>query len=197
MIYLVRHGQTEWNLERRLQGQLDVPLNETGRNEAVLCAKQLSSVKIDNIISSDLSRAKETAVIINKSLLLPVTFDARLKELNCGNLQGNVIKEVPWHTFIHNPDEFNSEPLVDFYNRLKSFFDEIDALKNTVIVTHTGVVKMIKHLADNPNSYNQEDFEKTALQFKVRNGEIFTWDKTQRFQLLTKESFQRSNSLEY
>ena len=197
MIYLIRHGQTEWNLERRLQGQEDVSLNETGRNEAVVCAKQLASIKVDCIISSDLTRAKETADIINKSLSLPITLDSRLKELHCGDLQGTIIKEVPWHTFIHDPHKFNSEPLVDFYNRLKSFFNEIDATKNTVIVTHTGVVKMIKHLADNPDSYNQDDFEKTALQFKVRNGDIFMWDKTKKFQLLVNESVKRTKGLEY
>ena len=197
MIYIARHGQTEWNLERRLQGQLDAPLNDTGRKEAVACAKQLTSAKIGKIISSDLSRAKETADIINKSLSLPITLDSRLKELNCGDLQGNIITEVPWHTFIHDPNHFHSEPLADFYSRLKSFFNELDATKNTLIVTHTGVVKMIMHLAQNPDSYNQEDFENTALQFKVKNGDIFTWDKGQMLQLLTKDPLKKSDSLEY
>ena len=197
MIYLVRHGQTVWNLEHRLQGQLDISLNTTGQDEAALCAKQLSAIKIDKIISSDLSRAKETAMIISKSLSLPLAFDSRLKELNCGDLQGHVIKEVPWHTFIHDPHKFNSEPLADFYDRLKSFFKELDEIQNTVIVTHTGVVKMIMHLAYHPDSYDRADFEQTALQFKVRNGEIFTWDKEQRFQLLANEAFQKSDRLAY
>jgi len=197
MIYIARHGQTDWNLERRLQGQLDVPLNETGRNEARQCARQLASVKIDKIISSDLARAKETADIINGSLSLPVNYDSRLRELNCGDLQGNIIKEVPWNTFIHDPNHFHSESLIDFYARLKSFFDEIDIIKNTLIVTHTGVVKMIMHLVQNPNSYNQDDFEKTALQFKVKNGDIFTWDKRGKLQLFTKNTSQHSTSLEY
>ena len=68
MIYLVRHGQTDWNLENRIQGHLDMPLNDTGRNEARQCRKKLASVKMDKIIASDLLRAKETAAIINESL---------------------------------------------------------------------------------------------------------------------------------
>ena len=201
MIYIARHGQTDWNLERKIQGQIDVPLNKTGRQEAVMCGKQLSSVKIDKIVSSDLSRATETANIINESLLLslPVNIDTRLKELNCGNLEGKVLeKEVPWHTFINDLDKFHSEPLTDFYNRLKSFFEETDAPKNTLVVTHTGVVKMIMYLANNPNSYNKDDFEKIASEFKVKNGDIFTWDKVQKLQLFTKELLVKNlKSLEY
>lgn len=196
MIYIVRHGQTDWNLERRLQGQKDIPLNETGRNEATICRNQLTSIKVDEIISSDLSRAKETAEIINKSRSLPIKYDSRLRELNCGNIEGKVIDTVPWHSFICNPNEFHSEPMIDLYNRLKSFFNEIDASKNTVTVTHTGVVKMLAYLVNNPQ-YNENIFEQKALQFKVKNGDIFMWDKKTKLQLLVNEALKKSNSLEY
>ena len=62
MIYLVRHGQTDWNLERRIQDP-EIPLNETGKNEARICAQKLISVNIQRIISSDILRAKQTADI--------------------------------------------------------------------------------------------------------------------------------------
>ena len=91
MIYLLRHGQTDWNLERRIQGHLDIPLNETGKKEALVCLEKLSSLDIDKIISSDLIRAKETAQIINEKLHLPIHFDSRLREVNLGNLQGRSI----------------------------------------------------------------------------------------------------------
>ena len=68
MIYLLRHGQTDWNLERKIQGHLDMALNETGRKEALICLDKIVSLNIDNIISSDLVRAKETAQIINEKL---------------------------------------------------------------------------------------------------------------------------------
>ena len=200
MIYLVRHGQTDWNLENRIMGHLDMPLNDTGRNEACICAKQLAAIKLDKIVSSDLSRAKETAGIINATLSLPITFDSRLRETNCGDLQGLLSKEIPeetWYTFNREPHKFHAESLEDVYNRVKSFFNELDETKNTLVVTHAGVIRMAWYLAHNPDLYNQEDFEKTALQFKIKNTEIFAWDKSEQFQLLTKKPLQKSDNLEY
>ena len=200
MIYLIRHGQTDWNIENRIQGHLDMPLNDIGRNEARICAKQLVGIQIDQIIASDLSRAKETANIINESLSLPMTFDSRLREVNLGDLQGLLSKDIPadtWYTFNHDPHKLHAESLADVYNRVKSFFDELDATKNTLIVTHAGVVRMAWYLAHNPDSYSQDDFEKTALQFKIKNTEIFSWDKSKQFQLLTQEPLKKTNNLEY
>ena len=69
MIYLVRHGQTDWNIEKKhTQGHTDIPLNENGKKQAEQLAQSISNLKIDKIISSDLLRAKETAEIINKKL---------------------------------------------------------------------------------------------------------------------------------
>ena len=64
MIFLVRHGQTDWNIEHKTQGQLDIPLNNEGRREAQMCAERLKSLQINQMIASDLSRAAETAKII-------------------------------------------------------------------------------------------------------------------------------------
>jgi len=66
-IYLVRHGQTDWNVQERWQGITDNPLNETGRGQAREVAKEVSKIKIDHIFSSDLIRAVETAQIISKA----------------------------------------------------------------------------------------------------------------------------------
>jgi len=189
MIYLLRHGQTDWNLENRIQGHLDMPLNETGRKEAETCRTQLASVKIDQIIASDLLRAKETARIINEVLSLPISFDSRLRELNMGDLQGMVAKEIPnesWDLLNHEPHKIHAESLADFYKRTKSFFDEIDAQKNTLIVAHGGTIRMTLYLANNPNSFDQEKFEKTCLSFKIKNTEIFKWDQKQPLQPLIK-----------
>ena len=105
MIYLVRHGQTDWNTIRRIQGQTDVPLNDIGRHEAFLSGEKLASIKIDKIISSDLLRAKETAEIINRFLSRSITFDTRLREINFGDLQGmlsNHISDETWNIFNHH-----------------------------------------------------------------------------------------------
>ena len=184
MIYLVRHGQTDWNLEHRIQGQLDMPLNDTGRAGAIACAKQLEDIQVDRIISSDLSRTKETASIINEFLSLPISFDTRLREVNCGDLQGVIAEEVSnekWDLLNHEPHKIHAESLADVYKRVKSFFSDIDATQNTLVVTHSGIVRMAMYLSQNPHSFNQEQFEKTALQFKIKNTEIFMWDKAKNF----------------
>ena len=187
MIYLVRHGQTDWNLENRIQGHLDMPLNDTGRNEAKQCQEKLASIKIDRIIASDLLRAKETAAIINESFCLPITYDARLRELNMGDLQGLIAKDISnelWDLLNHKPHKVHAESLEDFYKRIKSFFDEIDAGQNTLIVAHGGTVRMAMYLSHNPKVFNQEEFEKTCLEFKIKNTGVFGWDKSQPLQPL-------------
>jgi len=182
MIYLVRHGQTNWNIEHRIQGHLDIPLNETGRNEADICGKRLASVRLEQIISSDLSRARETADIINAPLSLPIKLDARLRELRFGDLEGVFVKDITdktWDTFNHKAHQLNAESLAEFYERVKSFFEEVHAAQNTLIVTHGGVIRMARYLSCHPDLFNQSEFENTCLQFKIKNTGIFIWDKTQ------------------
>ena len=180
MIYLLRHGQTDWNLERKIQGHLDMALNETGRKEALICLDKIVSLNIDNIISSDLVRAKETAQIINEKLHLPVRFDSRLREINFGNLQGRLIQDITqdeWDIFNKTPHEVNAESWEDVYLRVKSFFDELDDIKNTLIVTHGGVIRIAKYLSQNPHSFDWNEYEKTALHLKIKNTEVFRWSK--------------------
>lgn len=175
MIYLLRHGQTDWNLERKIQGHLDIPLNETGRKEALICLDKIKSLNIDNIISSDLIRAKETAQIINRKLHFPIDFDARLREINFGDLQGRLIQDITqdeWDIFNKTPHEVNAESLEDVYLRIKSFFHGLDNTKNTLVVMHGGVIRMAKYLSQNPHSFDWNEYERTALHLKIKNTEV-------------------------
>lgn len=91
---LVRHGQTDWNLEGRYQGQSDVPLNENGRYQARLLAQKLKSCPFAAIYTSDLVRARETADILAAALHLPVTGDARLREIDQGQWEGQFVDDI-------------------------------------------------------------------------------------------------------
>jgi broad specificity phosphatase PhoE len=88
---LVRHGQTDWNLEGRYMGQSDIPLNATGRSQAYDLAEKLKGDRFFGIYTSDLQRAQETANTIAAALNLPVTTDARLREINQGDWEGKFL----------------------------------------------------------------------------------------------------------
>ena len=88
IIGLVRHGITDWNVQMRAQGHTDIPLNETGRRQAELLGKRMSSEKWDFVYSSDLNRALETARKAVESHGLTVMTDTRLREVFLGEIEG-------------------------------------------------------------------------------------------------------------
>jgi broad specificity phosphatase PhoE len=93
-ILLVRHGETDWNLDRRLQGHADRPLNETGREQARDLAAELADEPLDAVYSSDLSRAEETARIIAEARGLDVTALQSLRERHFGTWEGLTDEEI-------------------------------------------------------------------------------------------------------
>jgi probable phosphoglycerate mutase len=86
-VYLVRHGETVWNAERRIQGQSDSPLTEKGEQQAWQVGERVKHLGITHIIASDLGRTRRTAEIIADACGCSVTLDARLRELNMGVLE--------------------------------------------------------------------------------------------------------------
>jgi len=91
---LVRHGQTDWNVEGRYAGQSDVALNENGLRQARSAAEQLRGKSFAAVYSSDLGRARQTAEIIASSLDLPVITEPRLKEINQGEWEGQHVDVI-------------------------------------------------------------------------------------------------------
>ena len=91
---LVRHGETNWNRDRRFQGHADPGLNRTGREQARALADELAGEPIVAIYASDLARARETAEIIGERVAAPVVLDRELREIDVGEWQGLTWPEV-------------------------------------------------------------------------------------------------------
>ena len=83
--FLFRHGQTQWNLEKRCQGQTDIPLNETGLKQAKELANKFSEINLEVIYSSDLKRAFQTAEIISYEKGIPLLTSEKLREFSLGH----------------------------------------------------------------------------------------------------------------
>jgi broad specificity phosphatase PhoE len=93
-LILVRHGETDWNLEGRWQGQADVPLNATGRRQSREVAEALAGEPVAAIYSSDLQRACVMAEELGRVKDLPVQTDSRLREIHQGEWQGLLVSEI-------------------------------------------------------------------------------------------------------
>jgi broad specificity phosphatase PhoE len=93
-ILLVRHGETDWNRERRFQGHANPPLNAVGRRQAHELAQRLESERVDAVYASDLRRAHETAAIVAVQLDLPVTTVPALREVDVGEWEGLTVDEI-------------------------------------------------------------------------------------------------------
>ncbi|MBE5251347.1 MAG: 2,3-diphosphoglycerate-dependent phosphoglycerate mutase GpmB [Enterobacterales bacterium endosymbiont of Blomia tropicalis] len=109
-VYLVRHGETVWNAERRIQGQSDSPLTEKGEQQAHQVGERVKDSGITHVISSDLGRTRHTAEIIADACGCRVTLDPRLRELNMGVLEkrpldGLTPEEEAWRTTLVNGTE--------------------------------------------------------------------------------------------
>lgn len=112
-IYIVRHGQTIWNKEKRLQGSVDIELDEKGRELADITGKAIADKHFDIIYSSPLKRAYETALLIRGDKKTEIVTDDRLRELNFGSLEGECyekLREQNTHGFKY----FFSEPQLYF-----------------------------------------------------------------------------------
>jgi len=119
----LRHGQTDSNLNRIVQGQLDIPLNDTGRAQAAAVRDALGSGAFDRLVVSDLSRAVETARIATEGLDLEPIYDARLRERHFGPFQG-----LPRSRDLWVPPDDDYERIADFVARIAAVLaDHADA----------------------------------------------------------------------
>ena len=148
-IFVVRHGQTEWNVMKKMQGSADIELNEKGLSQASDTADMLRDSAFDIIFCSPLKRAKQTAEIINDDRGLNIIFDERLRERNYGEFEGTSKSSFDYNEFWSyqkNMKYEKAENVQDFFRRIYSFLDDITSKEynNILIVCHAGVEKAIE-----------------------------------------------------
>ena len=150
MLYIIRHGKTDWNDRHKLQGRTDVPLNEEGRRMAEEAREAYRDVHFDICFCSPLIRAKETAEILLRGRDVPIQYDDRLMEMSFGIYEGQEnsfdIPDCPINVLFFTPELYVSPPggaesLDDLFARTGAFLEEkADPLvkegKDVLIVGH-------------------------------------------------------------
>ena len=181
IIGLIRHGITEWNELGRSQGISDIPLNEFGKQQAGALANRLSlEEKWDIIVTSDLLRAKETGQIIASKLNLPVgLFDERIREINCGEIEGTT-EEERINKWGSNWRELNlgMEKFEDVSKRGYEFLTELATKyidKRVLVVSHGALIGLtLQRLL--PDKFSNTHIENTSLTILINNES--KWDCT-------------------
>lgn len=149
-ICLVRHGQTDWNFNRIIQGREDIPLNETGKQQAYDSARFLSGENWDTIITSPLSRAKETAMTIAEFTRIDqIIEDDRFVEREFGEASGKSVSDFHDRIYNDNVDGMETNDLLmkRAFHALQDIA-EIHKGKRIVIVAHSHTIKAILHAID-------------------------------------------------
>lgn len=177
-IYVIRHGQTDWNVAGKCQGMTDIELNNTGIEQAEKAREQLNNYKIDLIICSPLKRARKTAEILNDVINCKIIVDERIIERNCGEVEGTT--KDKWNSIIgEDIDVINNynlnwnkqsiEPIQTVCERVWNLLDEIQGKykdKNVLLVTHGGTCRAINAYF---NGIGEDGHVQSA---KIKNCEI-------------------------
>jgi glucosyl-3-phosphoglycerate phosphatase len=168
-IILLRHGQTDYNVDGRMQGHIDSHLTDAGHEQAAEAAPVLASLAPDRLVSSDLRRAVDTAEVVGAACGLPVKFDPRLRETHLGLWQGHTVAEIErdypgaiaaWRSDpAWAPPE--GESRIDVVARSRPVVDELDAeladsdgvSETVLLVAHGGLIAgLVTGLLDLPPS---------------------------------------------
>lgn len=153
-LYIIRHGETDWNKEKRLQGRSDTELNEYGIELAEITARALKDVKFDCIYSSPLKRAYKTAEIIRMDREVDIITDDRLLEISFGEIEGVPLNERPpkFQKFFTDPANYEApeggESYQELVDRTKDFIEKVvvpasKTAERMLIVAHGALNKAL------------------------------------------------------
>lgn len=204
ILYLVRHGETDWNTKGIIQGHSDIPLNKNGINQAKNLAKKLRSVNFSAVFSSDLLRAKKTAEIIAMEKKLAIKTTIALRERYFGKYEGKhysllhkdeIKKMLLKYKKLAEKNKLNIDTIEtneQMFNRFIPFIREIAvgySGKNVLIVTHGGVIRwFLIHLGfGNEKTIPPGAIENTAYVKIVSDGIDFFVKETEGIVKLSRE----------
>jgi broad specificity phosphatase PhoE len=139
-LLLVRHGETDWNAEGRLQGHTDRPLSDYGRDQARRLAEELAGEEFAAIYASDLARARETAEIVGARLGLPVTLDPELREKDWGTWEGLTSMERVGVELVGESTEQHQKRMLQALARIAAKHPD----ERVVVVTHGGSMRRVQ-----------------------------------------------------
>lgn len=169
-ICFIRHGETDWNVEKRIQGQIDIPLNATGRAQALAMAFSAAHARFDALYSSDLQRALDTARVLAERETLEVRPLPGLRERHYGIFQGLTAAEgqarhpiAHAHYLARDPDyDFETgESLIAFARRVEETVDWLvrhHTGRTVAAVTHGGVLDILYRRATGRPLHTPRDF---------------------------------------
>lgn len=186
VFYIFRHAQTNWNLEKRLQGHTDIPLNDLGRKQATALKQKFSNIKLDCAYSSDLVRASETAQIALIDHNVEIHQTSRLREVDMGEATGlthdqlNQRYENLWDAFLSPKKEDlemrfpGGESKKEHLDKTIAFLKEISSNHNSIgISTHGGVIlKLLQYCFNYDESFNIRVTNCCLHEFELLNGDI-------------------------
>nr|WP_320022905.1 histidine phosphatase family protein [uncultured Draconibacterium sp.] len=191
-ITIIRHGETLWNVQKRIQGQRNSKLSENGITQAELVAKALAKREFNVLVSSDLGRAIETAKIINKQLLLPHEYNANLRERSFGIFEGKNFAEIEEKY----PEEFlrykernpefvvpGGESIQQMYKRITSEIESVARKfkdQKVLIVSHGLVLEMMMYRTfnlrlDEPRAFSINNSSISSFYIDENNWFLKEW----------------------
>ena len=194
-ILAIRHGETAWNLGARIQGQLDIPLNDTGRRQAHRLALALADDCIDAIYASDLSRAMQTAQALAAACGRTIVSDAGLRERHFGEYEGLLYRDVEirwpeqserWRRREPDFGPAGGEVLRDFYARCVQTVSRIAAAhpgQTIAVVAHGGVMDCLYRAATRvdlqaPRSWELGNASINRLLYTEQGFTLIGWSDT-------------------
>ena len=143
-LLLVRHGETDWNADGRLQGHTDRPLSDFGRRQARQLADELAGEDLEAIYASDLARARETAEIVGEQLGLPVVLEPDLREKDWGTWEGLTAVERDRVEFVGESTEAHRERILHALRRIS---ERHPVGGSVLVVTHGGSMRRVQTAA--------------------------------------------------